>query len=260
MAWFRTGHVALLLACCLLPCAQAQCDESPPERCAAFNREPCVSDNLCGSCLQGFIGATGLFNERCFEPVPVCDPATTCSGNGFCRSDQSCLCAPAWYGPKCDSQIEADGFSDVGLAGVIIAFLVGLPLMVCGCSHYHKKRSANEHEGGRFGRRARPQPRPQASASQSFASSSSRGEREALAGGQQAAMELTVSPPGRPPRSSKAPQVAGAGAELSGQRAQALQDFMDITATSNRATAQRTLEAHGWKVESAVNAHLTSMV
>lgn len=60
----------------------------------------------------------------------TCDAATSCSGNGFCRSDNSCSCDPEFYGSNCSKVISSGSVTDGGLAGIIIGWIIGLPLFL----------------------------------------------------------------------------------------------------------------------------------
>jgi len=63
-------------------------------------------------------------------PSP-CNPVTTCNNQGFCLSDQSCSCYPQFYGTYCDKPITSNGLSDGGLAGVIVGWLLAVPVLAC---------------------------------------------------------------------------------------------------------------------------------
>ena len=39
----------------------------------------------------------------------ICDPATTCNGNGVCNDDGTCQCEPFFYGEYCISKLEKLG-------------------------------------------------------------------------------------------------------------------------------------------------------
>ena len=41
--------------------------------------------------------------------IVICDPATTCNGNGVCNNDGTCQCEPFFYGEYCISNLEKLG-------------------------------------------------------------------------------------------------------------------------------------------------------
>lgn len=43
-------------------------------------------------------------NPGSFAIIDICDPGTTCSGNGACMFDGTCSCNLGWTGPSCASQ------------------------------------------------------------------------------------------------------------------------------------------------------------
>jgi len=74
------------------------------------------------------LAAIGLVSQAAAQ---TCDVATTCSNHGFCRSDGFCACYADWFGDACDKKIaRGGGITDGGLAGIIVGWLIGLPIVV----------------------------------------------------------------------------------------------------------------------------------
>jgi len=117
-----------LLALSLLAQASAQC----LVRCELYFREGCPQTDVevCGACFMNYVGELEG-NTNCTLVLP-CVAAKTCSGHGFCRTDQSCGCDPAWFGADCSLPINAGSWSDANLGGVIIAWLLIGPILA-GC-------------------------------------------------------------------------------------------------------------------------------
>jgi hypothetical protein len=69
----------------------AQCDEAPD--CNALNRQDCtVTANTCGSCVSGYVGASGNANTMCVSVAAMLQSGGgSSSSSGTCSSDADCL-------------------------------------------------------------------------------------------------------------------------------------------------------------------------
>jgi hypothetical protein len=75
----------------------AQCDEAPD--CNALNRQDCtVTANTCGSCVSGYVGASGNANTMCVSVAAMLQSGGgSSSSSGTCSSDADC-----WSMFSCD--------------------------------------------------------------------------------------------------------------------------------------------------------------
>ncbi|CEM03256.1 unnamed protein product [Vitrella brassicaformis CCMP3155] len=69
-------------------------------------------------------------------PYPLTCSSATCSNNGRCTVQGLCVCDTWYSGLRCDNEVEkkisfeAEGMSDGSFAGMIVAWVIGFPIVL----------------------------------------------------------------------------------------------------------------------------------